>query len=373
VKERPSSSLGLHLRICNLLSSKLLLQAEIERGGSISRKTFHVASTGDWNDCDAWSLIAAVPADCGVTLATRAGPEVATVDFLMVVRSITESAGPPNWILEPVADRRVPGDRVDFPLPIRTDDWTAEIELQVPPEGGDFSMSSRMPVLPVCTWRFADGAHVSLLHRLGGGEFRIETNRSAIDIPDIEPYHLDRGDVIRARLSHVGGVLRLAVQAAGTTRSRISEVVVPFAPRSRPTTLRIGGPEHELASAFVVRRVAIETSDAADVVRVPDELSPVPSGTARRGSGDRSAADRLPDPYEIASRLGVSDPELPRWIDLDGDGEVTVLDLAAALRIGRDRFRVAAEKAVQSTGTERTSPVTTPISIDRMRSPSTTE
>ncbi len=371
VEERPSSALGLHLRICNLLSSKLLVQASIERGGGVSRKTFHIASTGDWNDCDAWSYIAGLSADCTVTLESRAGPEVGSVDFLLLVRSLTESTGPPNWILEQVADRLVPGDRVDFPLPIRSSVWSSEIEMQVPPEGADFSISSRLPVLPICTWRFADGGYVSLLHRVGGGEFRVETNRSSVPIPYIEPYHLDRGDVILARLSHRDGVLRLALQAAGSSGDRIAEVVVPASPRSRPTTLRIGGPDHELVSAVVVRRVAIETP--------PGESGPSPmpgppstsSGPAERnGSSEWGGRSRIPDVFEIATRLGESGPDLPRRVDLDGDGDVTVLDLAAALRLSPP---VDEDPSRHSKSIERTNPVTTPTSIDRPASPSRSE
>lgn len=334
--ERPSSSLGLHLRICNLLSSKLLVQTAIERAGDpVSRKTFHIASTGDWNDCDAWSYISARSADCRVTLESRAGPEVGTIDFLLMVRSLTESAGPPNWFLEPVSGRVVPGDRVDFPLPIRSEDWVSEIELQVPSEGGDFSMSSRMPVLPVCTWRFADGGHVSLRHRLSGGEFRVETDRSSIPVPDIEPYHLDRGDVIVARLAHRDGVLGLSIRAAGSSSPVVDEVVVPGVGWPRPTTLRIGGPDHELASAFVVRRVAVETPELETPRPVPTRQEPSPTTIQRRGSTDRSRAFPVPDPFGILTRLGESGPDLPRSIDLDGDGDVTILDLAAALRIRR--------------------------------------
>ena len=374
--ERPSSSLGVHLRICNLLSSKLLLQAAIDRGTTVSRKTFHIASTGDWNDCDAWTYIESASADCTVTLETRAGPDLATVDFLMVVRSITESTGPPGWFLEPVADRLVPGDRVDFPLPIRTDDWTVEIELQVPPEGADFSIGSRLPVLPVCTWRFADGGHVALRHRPSGGEFRIDTRPGTIEIPDLEPLHLNRGDVILARLSNGGGELRLSVQAAGSSGDELAAVVVPIPPPARPTTLRIGGPAHELASAVVVRRVAIETPAPASLAPIIEEPPPSPSGAARRAAPGRPSHERRPDPFEIARRMGDTVVDLPRWIDLDGDGEVTVLDLAAALRIGRSRSTVGPDDRdddAQSAAITRISPVTTPTSIDRVRSSSRSE
>jgi hypothetical protein len=337
VEDIPSNSLGLHLRICNLLSSKMLVQAAIERGGLVSGKTFHIASTGDWNDCDAWTLIAGLSADCTVNLENRAGPEVGAVDFLMVVRSLTRSTGPPHWMLDPVADRQVPGDRVDFPLPIRSETWSSEIELQVPPEGADFSINSRLPVLPVCTWRFVGGGYVSLLHRLGGGEFRVETDRSSIPIPLIKPYHLDRGDVILARLARRDGVLRLSVRAAGSSGSEIAEVSVPAALGPWPSMLRIGGPEHELASGFVVRRLVVETpEDEVGPRPVPPSNPPRPSVIGRRGSNRRAGVPPTPDVFEIASRLGDSGPDLPRHVDLDGDGDVTVLDLSAALRIQRE-------------------------------------
>ncbi len=376
VDDQPSSSIGLHMKICNLLSSKMLVQAAIDRGGLVSGKTLHIASTGDWNDCDAWTLIAGLSADCTVNLENRAGPEVGTVDFLMVVRSLTKSTGPPHWMLEPVADRLVPGDRVDFPLPIRSEVWSSEIELQVPPEAGDFSMSSRLPVLPICTWRFADGGYVSLLHRLGGGEFRVETNRSSIPIPDIKPYHLDRGDVILARLSRRDGGMRLSVRAAGSSGSEIAEVAVPITGGSSPTTLRIGGPEHELFSPLVVRRVAIETPEHGVGPRpIPPSSPPTASVIGRRGSEGRGDRDREramspPDILEIVRRLGESGPDLPRRVDLDGDGDVTVLDLRAALRIERNR---GANPDRQSASIERTRPVTTPTSIERSRRPSCSE
>jgi hypothetical protein len=132
-------------------------------------------------------------------------------------------------------------------------------------------------------------------------------------------------------------VLRLSVRAAGSSGSEIAEVRVPAALGPWPSMLRIGGPEHELASGFVVRRLMVETpEDEVGPRPVPPSNPPRPSVIARRGSNPRAGVPPTPDVFEIASRLGDSGPDLPRHVDLDGDGDVTVLDLSAALRIQRE-------------------------------------
>lgn len=329
-----ASSLGLHMRVCNLLPGKLLLRTLLDRDGQTTKKSFHIASTGDWNDCDAWSLISSAPYDCAVELQNGAGSARPTVDFLVIFRSLTASTGPPAWMLDPVVDGLVPGDRVDFPTPVRSDEWAVEVELQIPPEGGDFSVGSRMGIVPICTWRFAGGGHVSLSHRLGGGEYRIDLGGLTGTVEDIEPLHLVRGDTIVARLARRDGELRLTLQSAGSVDPAVATRVLPLVPRRGPTALRIGGPEHELISALVIRRVTVESPSVHGPRDLTPEDPPVADGPARRGmpGDDRGGSVSL---FEIASRLGSVGADLPRRVDLDGDGAVTVLDLEAAIRVIR--------------------------------------
>jgi hypothetical protein len=366
-----SASVGVHMKVLNRLSSKFLLETEIERGSGTSSKAFHIASTGDWNDCDAWSYISGLRADCTVSLFNRTSGEPSPVDFLLVLRSATLGAGPPNWMLDPIADLQIPGDRVDFPLEIRSSDWSVDIELQVPPEGADFSVGSRMPVLSLCTWMFPGGHHVTLRHRLSGGEFRIETTFSSIEVPDIEPYHFVRGDTLTARLSCRGGVMRLMVRSAGSIGETPDEIVIPVTAPSAPTKLRIGGPAHELHSALIVKRLVVKTPRESSFQALPPRQDPTSTIAARRGyeraEGSSTFNRRMPmvavDIFEILRNMGRTGPMLSRNLDLDGDGCVSVLDLAAAIRI-RSAFAPAGSDD-QSESTTRTSPVTTPTTSER--------
>jgi hypothetical protein len=69
------------------------------------------------------------------------------------------------------------------------------------------------------------------------------------------------------------------------------------------------------------------------------------------------------DIFEILRNMGRTGPMLSRNLDLDGDGCVSVLDLAAAIRI-RSAFAPAGSDD-QCESTTRTSPVTTPTTSER--------
>lgn len=360
-----ASSVGIHMKVMNVLSSKLLLETEMERGFGTSSKNFHIASSGDWNNCDAWTYISGNRADCRVSLFNRPSGEPTPIDFFLVIRSATLGAGAPNWMLDPVEDGSVPGDRVDFPLPIRSEEWSTTIELQIPPEAADFSVGSRMPVLPLCTWVFPGGHHITLRHRLASGEFQIESSFSSISTPVISPYHIVRGDTLKATLSSRGGVARLQVSSAGSMDEVPDEVVVPGVRRTYPTRLRIGGVDHALYSALIVKRLIVETPDSSGFGPGGPSAQPEFGQVARRPEprrGRSAAGGRSgPDLFRILSLMGSSVEDLDMNVDLDGDGCITIVDLVEATRSRAGGW----SRAHPSDSTTRTSPVTTPTSIDR--------
>lgn len=330
----PSTAVGLHMRICNLVPSKLFLEASVNRGSASNTKRIHIASSGDWNDCDAWSNLASLPADCSVTLDNRGAPDQPFVDFLVVFRSLTIDSTPPSWMVDPVPGREVPGDKVDFPLPIRTDDWSVEVELQFPGEGGDLSIGSRLPIMPLCTWRLQGGGHVTLLHRFQSGEFRVEIGGSAIAVPTIPGYDVVRGDTVVAKLSARAGRWFLSVRSAGSIDEVIDEIELPIAHGRPPVGLRIGGPAHELVSALVVRRILVITpEDEGGLVRPEPRDPPTAVGGGEWRRSATAGPRRIPDPVGIVLMLGADGPGLSPDVDLDGDGSVTVLDLHAAIEI----------------------------------------
>lgn len=326
-----STAIGLHMWVCNLLPGKLLLRTNLDRGGQVSKKSMHIASTDDWNECDVWSTNFTGPLGCTVELNNGAGPGRPAVDFLVVFRSLTAGGGPPGWMLDPVPNGMVPGDRVDFPTPIRSDDWAVEVELQVPPEAADFSVGSRMPILPICTWMFGGGGHVTLSHRLGGGRYQVEVDGSLFEVDEIASMHLVRGDSIVARLSRRDGDVRLHLQSGGSLDSEVTVRTLSIPHRRRPVSLRIGGPDHELFSALVVRRVAVETTLPRPIEVIATEEPPVAeTRRERRARPVRPGSNAI---LEVMRRMGESGVDLPRRVDLDGDGMVSVFDLAAAIRV----------------------------------------
>ena len=78
------------------------------------------------------------------------GGEFAAVDFLLVFRSVSEGRGMPSWPLEAIPGGVVPSTRVAQPLGIRGGEWRVGAELQIPPDGLDYSIGTRVESMPLC-------------------------------------------------------------------------------------------------------------------------------------------------------------------------------------------------------------------------------
>ncbi len=332
----PASATVVTAMIRNLASAKLRLRFELTRGTGSTEKTHTIASTDDWNTVDVWSFRNPIDANCSLRVDNRGGDPTSFVDFLMVFRSVSESASSPAWHLDPAPGRVVSGDRLDVPLPIRTDEWSVAVDLMLPDDGIDYSVGSIVPSVPVLSLRDGAGRSLTLDVRPGGGEWRLYRAGNPQPIAAIGSMHLNREDPIRIRLCREGDGIVCSIRVAGDrgptiASMRTSSVVVP-----RPTLLRMGGPEGQLNSSWIVRRVEVETPTSPGGVR-PVLVNQVPTpAVSDSGRGRRSASvPGTVDIFEIASRLGQRGVDLPRTIDLDGDSEVTLFDLEVAVRLGR--------------------------------------
>lgn len=143
------------------------------------------------------------------------------------------------------------------------------------------------------------------------------------------------------------------------------EVVVPGVRRTYPTRLRIGGVDHALYSALIVKRLIVETPDSSGFGPGGPSAQPEFDQVARRPEprrGRSAAGGRSgPDLFRILSLMGSSVEDLDMNVDLDGDGCITIVDLVEATRSRAGGW----SRAHPSDSTTRTSPVTTPTSIDR--------
>lgn len=320
-----------HAEVCNLLSSKLRLRLELTRGFGVTDKTVTIASQGDWHDVDIWSFRTSLSADVQVRLDNRSGGDTGTVDFLLIFRSIVIGRSAPGWQVDPAPRRMVSGDQLDVRLPIRTDMWRLGVEFMIPPDGIDFSCASNVPESPLFTLLDGRGGRLTAVMKPSGGEIRFLAGESATMVGRITSLHANRGDLVRIDLDHFGASIRASARVAGETDPSASSVEFHAQP-PRPTKLRIGGPDHELVSSLILRRVVVETPEVPSGPIAPQELGPE-YANARRGHGrsERPVAEDLV--FRIASRLGTKVSREEREIDLDGDGLVTLLDLQMGVRI----------------------------------------
>ena len=360
-----SESFGMNLMVCNLRPSRVILQGEVgtdpiqstqaptedcfaccgseserePRNPAVTdRKILHLNSMLDWTHSDIWSEMGpGTGQDVNFRLSDPTVTANGIIDLLVVFRSLTSGMGQPSWAYDPAPHQEVPGDRVEFPLQIRGEEWSAGVEIQIPPEGVDFSVATRVESMPLCTWKFPDGGFVSIRNKPVSGDLVMESGDSQSVEQVFTGIKFSRGDTFRLELRCREGKMRIALNTGGFQVSDIERWEVAAFDHA-PTRLLIGGPEGELTGALVVRELWTRTPHRALGV---EPFGPVPpravDGERRQPGGGVSEGVEGIDPGEILIALGRDDAGLPRNIDLDGDGTVTLLDLEMAVRIMRSR------------------------------------
>ena len=129
----------------------------------------------------------------------------------------------------------------------------------------------------------------------------------------------------------------MAIMTGGVWASDMERWEMP-AGNLPPSRLCIGGPDGELGGALVVREVWTRMPAIGAVVEGAPHIPVANDDSERRerGAGESNETGRI-DLGEVLIALGRQDSELPRRIDLDGDGEVTLLDIEMAIRITREQ------------------------------------
>ena len=332
-KEGPTST-AVHLQVCNLMSGKLRLLTKVTRGQYVSDRTHTIVSTGDWNHIDAWSFTIDETASSMIAISNPIGEEFASVDFLLVFRSLTEARGMPNWPLEAVPDGIVPSTRISQPLGIRGGEWRVGAELQIPPDGLDYSIGSRVESMPICTFEFGAGRYLRLRSGINDGSILIESiaGGNSWYVGQMEDLRLNRGDTIDVDLRRRSGEMSLSVVAAGSLGDEPATVVLPIVHDTPPTRFMLGDENHELVSPLVLRRVVVDTPRQAVPGRIEIPDDEIGSGGT---AGSTAIDDDLPGfhtddlVFEIMHSLGARprgrfDPR-----DVDGDGSITFHDVRA--------------------------------------------
>ena len=331
-----TSSTAVHLQICNLLSGKLRIQTRVWRGGLNYERTHNIVSTGDWNDIDAWSPTLLGPRTSTIALYNPIDPDFASVDFLLVIRSLTDRTGKPNWVREAITDGVVPSTRVSQPLGIRGGEWRVGAELQLPPDGLDYTIGTRVDSMPLCTFEFGAGRYLRLRSGINNGSVLIESiaGGNTWYVGQLEDLDLNRGDTINVDLSRRGGVMSISVVAAGSLGETPATVTLPIIHETPPTRFMLGDENHELVSSLILRRVTVDTPRSALPGRIVISDDSVRSGgTAGSTAIDEGRPEIRPEDlvFEIMRGLGRGadgrfDPR-----DVDGDGTITFLDVRRLL------------------------------------------
>ena len=356
-----AEAFAMNLMVCNLRPSRVILRGELllnearsspDPGGdclaccgpSTEKRTaigggkyLHLNSMLDWTHADVWGpTFPSGGRDVRFTLTDPTGSTNGTIDVLLVMRSLVSGAGQPSWTTDPAPERVVPADRVHFPLPLRGDTWAAGIELQVPSEGPDFSIGSRMKEIPLCTWWFPGGDFISVRNMCSTGRFTVVTGGAAgASERTFGGFDLNREDVLRLELRGVGRDVRLAIDTGSVSASEVAEWSIPVFGGRAPVRLAIGGDDGEVKGALVVREVWTRVprrSSSLEIVPPPIRPSEGVGREERSRTGDPGI-----DVMKVLLALGRRDVDLPRHLDIDGDGEVTILDLESAMRIVRSQ------------------------------------
>ncbi|MAB73171.1 MAG: hypothetical protein CMJ54_11780 [Planctomycetaceae bacterium] len=339
-----TSSTAVHLQVCNLLSGKLRLQTRVWRGGFSFERTHNIVSTGDWNDIDVWSPALIATRTSTIAVYNPIDPDFASVDFLLVIRSLTDRTGKPNWVREAITDGKVPSTRVSQPLGIRGGEWRVGAELQLPPDGLDYSIGTRVESMPLCTFEFGAGRYLRLRSGINNGSVLIESIVGANHwfVGQMEDLDLNRGDTINIDLRRQGGRMSISVVAAGSLGETPATVVLPIIHETPPTRFMLGDENHELVSSLILRRVYVDTP------RRPIPGIIAPSEGAVRADGPAGSTAMPGDPpkirhedlvFEIMRGIGSKADRRFDPRDVDGDGSITFLDVRRLLApsVVRDR------------------------------------
>ena len=331
-----ATSTAVHLQVCNLLSGKLRLLTRVTRGQYVNDRTHSIVSTGAWNHVDAWSFTIDDTASSMIAISNPVGGEFAIVDFLLVFRSLSEGRGMPSWPLEAVPGGIVPSTRVAQPLGIRGGRWRVGAELQIPSDGLDYSIGTRVESMPLCTFEFGPGRFLTLRSGINNGSILIESiaDGNTWYAGQIEDLRLNRGDTINVDLSRRGGVMSISVVAAGSLGETPATVTLPIIHETPPTRFMLGDENHELVSSLILRRVTVDTPRSALPGRIVISDDSVRSGgTAGSTAIDEGRPEIRPEDlvFEIMRGLGRGadgrfDPR-----DVDGDGTITFLDVRRLL------------------------------------------
>jgi len=331
-----TSSTAVHLQVCNLLSGKLRLQTRVWRGGLSYERTHNIVSTGDWNDIDAWSPTLLAPRTSTIAIYNPIDPDFASVDFLLVIRSLTDRTGKPNWVREAITDGVVPSTRVSQPLGIRGGEWRVGAELQLPPDGLDYSIGTRVESMPLCTFEFGAGRYLRLRSGINDGSVLIESivGTDSWFVGQLEDLDLNRGDTINVDLRRQGGRMSISVVAAGSLGETPATVVLPIIHETPPSRFILGDENHELVSSLILRRVYVDTPRLpVPGLITPSEDSIRADGPAGSTATDAGRPEISPEDllFEIIRGLGT---DLDRRFDprdVDGDGAITFLDVRRLL------------------------------------------
>ena len=333
---REGTSTAVHLQVCNLLSGKLRLLTRVTRGQYVSDRTHSIASTGAWNHIDAWSFTINESASSSIAISNPVGGEFAAVDFLLVFRSVSEGRGMPSWPLEAIPGGVVPSTRVAQPLGIRGGEWRVGAELQIPPDGLDYSIGTRVESMPLCTFEFGPGRFLRLRSDINNGSILIESIVGANSwyVGQMEDLRLNRGDTINVDLTRRSGVMSISVVAAGSLGDTPATVVLPIIHETPPTRFMLGDEHHELVSALVLRRVFVDTPARTLPDRVVISTDEVRTGgTAGSTAIDEGRPEIRPEDlvFEIMRGLGTAADRRFDPRDVDGDGSITFNDVRRLL------------------------------------------
>ena len=175
---------------------------------------------------------------------------------------------------------------------------------------------------------------ISLWNRLSNGDFQVRTEGWSGFERTFNGLEISRSDSFRFELRCENGRLGIVIQTGGRVLEFDDRLGLPVAVRP-PTRLGIGGPDGAEGTALVVREVWTRMPSGNDGIEPTGEVVRPADRSERRDGPAGGEWSEFPviELGEVLMALGRSDAGLPRDIDLDGDGEVTLLDLELAIRI----------------------------------------
>ena len=230
--------------------------------------------------------------------------------------------------------------------------WAVEAQLQLPPEGIDYSLGGQIQFLPLCAFEFGPGRFIRVRWKVGSGTIFIDSlvGDEQWDLGEIYGLRLNRGDTIDLQLRRREGLMTFTVVAAGSLGSAPAEISLPVTHAVPPTRFQLGDEHHELISALVLRRISVETvaRPGLTLVRPMGELAGAPNqagstGGGRRDRGEPAGTEATTDRaaqslvFDILVRLGESARHRFDPHDADGDGMITFLDLRQLLLGSEER------------------------------------